>query len=445
MKVKQFYDTDLAHASYAVLSKGQLAVIDPGRDPQPYYDYAREQEARIVAVMETHPHADFISSHLEIHQKTGATLYASQKTDAQYPHQGFDTGDELKLGQLRLQAFNTPGHSPDSISILLLDKEGRQQAVFTGDTLFVGNVGRPDLREKGGEIESQKQQLARQMFHSTRDFFMKLDPGVVVYPAHGAGSLCGRNISEDLSSTIEHELRQNEMLQKMSENAFVEALLAEQPYIPKYFKNSIALNKRGAAALHASLLKVPRLTDDEPLEAGVQVIDARDQIRFKNEHIKGALNLMEGPKFETWLGSLLEPHEPFYLLADEEDKLDRLIKKAAKIGYEENIKGAMVNRKPGEKHSRFINLEHFKANPEAYQVVDIRNEEELEEGKLFAHAQHIPLYELRERIGEVKTDKPVVVHCGSGYRSAAGFSILESELPNTTIYDLSTAVKEYLV
>ena len=443
MKIHQIYDKGLAHASYAIVSNGEMAVVDPARDPQPYYDFAKEQQAKIVAVIETHPHADFISSHLEIHQQTGATIYASNKIGALYPHKGFDKGDRLKIGEVTLEAYNTPGHSPDSISILVVDKEGRQHSIFTGDTLFVGDVGRPDLREKGGEMESMRENLARQMFHSTRDVLMQLERNVLVYPAHGAGSLCGKNLSTDLSSTIGRELETNYALQEMPEEQFVTTLLEDQPFIPKYFKNSVELNKKGAPPFAQSIAKVTRLTADEKLEEGVLVIDSRNQLQFKNAHLPNSINLMDGLKFETWLGSIVAPDEPFYLLADNEETLESLIRKTAKIGYEGNIKGAMVAAKTGDQHSRMVNVEHFKANPDAYHILDIRNTGEVKDGKIFEKAQAIPLHELRERSAEIPSAKPLMVHCAAGYRSAAGSSILENLLPDVEIYDLGEVIKEF--
>src|SRR6185503_9542174 len=221
MKIHQFYDKGLAHASYAILRNGKIVVVDPGRDPQPYYDFATLNEATIVGVIETHPHADFVSSHLEIHQTTGAVIYVSRLTGAEYPHETFDDGDMIQLDDVKLKAINTPGHSPDSICILVEDQHGNERALFTGDTLFVGDVGRPDLRENAGNITAKKEELARQMYHSTRDKLMRLPDDVVVYPAHGPGSLCGKNMSPDLQSTIGRELRENYALQLMDELMFV--------------------------------------------------------------------------------------------------------------------------------------------------------------------------------------------------------------------------------
>jgi hydroxyacylglutathione hydrolase len=444
LKIKQFYDTGLAHASYAVVSEGKLAVIDPGRDPQPYLAYAQEQQGELVAIIETHPHADFVSGHLELHTRTGAPIYTSSKADVAYAHTAFDGGATLSLGRITLKALDTPGHSPDSISILLIDEDGRQHSVFTGDTLFVGDVGRPDLRETEEDEETKREHLARQMYKSTREVLMPLEREVLVYPAHGAGSLCGRNISSELTSTIGKELESNYALQQMSEEAFVQSLLADQPFVPKYFSSNVALNKQGAPAYEESLRRIPRLSPEAPLEPGVLVVDSRDQLKFKNRHIKGALNLMDGPKFEIWLGSIVGPDEPFYLIAEDEETLQKLLSKAAKIGYEKNIKGAMVHSTPGDEHDLFIILEHFKAAPQTYTIVDVRNRSEVKQGKIFEHALPIPLHQLRERAAEIPTDKPVVVHCAAGYRSAAAFSILDSQLQGTRVYDLGGAVKDFM-
>ena len=202
MEIKQFEDKNLAHFSYAIMSKGEVALIDPSKNPQPYYDFAKQHNAKITAVIETHPHADFVSSHLEIHNATSANIYISKLLGAEYTHQAFDDGDVIKLGNITLKALNTPGHSPDSISIVAIDENGKQQAVFTGDTLFIGDCGRPDLRESAGAITAARQELAKQMYHSLRNKLMTLPDDVLVYPAHGAGSLCGKGLSAANTSTI---------------------------------------------------------------------------------------------------------------------------------------------------------------------------------------------------------------------------------------------------
>ncbi len=443
MFLHQFYDTGLAHASYAVIRAGKMVVIDPARDPQPYYDMAKLHEANIVGVIETHPHADFVSAHLEIHEHTGATIYVSKLVGAGYPHQTFDEGDEIGLNDITLRAINTPGHSPDSICILLIDEDGKLTTIFTGDTLFVGDVGRPDLRENVGNITAKKEELAKALYQSTRNKLMQLPFDVVVYPAHGPGSLCGKNMSPDLHSTIGRELRENYALQLMSEPDFVKLMTADQPFMPQYFAYDVALNKQGAPNLNASLTTVPRLNKNARLTEGALVIDVRAENEFKKRHVKGSINIQQNGKFETWLGALLAPNEAFYLIAANQLSLNDVITKAAKIGYEKNIKGALLLPDHVSYSSPELNREDFDSHPQKYTIVDVRNWNEINESKIFEQALTIPLPELRNQISNIPTDKPIVVHCAAGYRSAAASSIIAAYITTIPVYDLSDAVAEY--
>jgi len=442
MIIQQFYDKGLAHASYAVIRTGKMFVIDPARDPQQYYDFAKQHDAAIVGVIETHPHADFVSSHLEIHRATGAVIYASKLTGAEYPHESFDDGDVIRLNEIKLKAINTPGHSPDSICILVEDEDGREQALFTGDTLFVGDVGRPDLRENVGNITAKKEELARSLYHSTREKLMKLPHSVKVYPAHGPGSLCGKNMSPDLESTIGRELRENYALQLMSEPEFVKTIIAQQPFVPKYFGSDVELNKKGAPGFKESINDILRLKGGVTIEKDALVIDTRPNAEFMRGHEKGAINLQNGGKFETWLGAIVGPGERFYLVANDEDALEAVIAKAAKIGYERNIIAGIYCPEYPLMPARNFNLPRFTTNPERYTVVDVRNEIETEDNLIFENALVIPLPELRERVVEIPEDKPIVVHCAAGYRSAAAASIVAAKISAVPVLDLSEAVVE---
>ncbi|UPL50073.1 MBL fold metallo-hydrolase [Hymenobacter sublimis] len=443
VQIQQFYDKGLAHASYAIRSNRQVAIIDPARDPQPYYDFADEHEATIIAVIETHPHADFVSSHLEIARETGATIYASKLVKASYPHQTFDDGQRITLGSVELHALNTPGHSPDSISVLLMDELGQTRAVFTGDTLFVGDVGRPDLREDDNVGGHSREQLAAQLYQSTRQKLMTLPATTRVYPAHGPGSLCGKTTSPDLDSTIGKELKTNYALQPMSQDEFIKVLLEDQPFMPKYFGHDVLLNKQGASSFEDSVRAVPRLHSGIPLEPGVVLIDTRPAEEFRAGHLSGAINLMDGGKFETWLGSIVGPQEPFYLIADSQIALDTVIRKTAKIGYEGNIKGALLTPRELPVTSPATDVEHVRQQPQDFTIVDIRNRTEAQQ-PIFDNALLIPLPELRERAHEVPTTKPVLVHCAGGYRSAAGASILQAALPaEVPVYDLGEAITSF--
>ena len=449
MEIKQFEDKNLAHYSYAIISKGEVALIDPARNPQQYYDFAKQHNAKITTVIETHPHADFVSSHLEIHNTTDATIYVSKLLGAEYPHQTFDDGDAIVLGNITLKALNTPGHSPDSISIVAINENEKQQAIFTGDTLFIGDCGRPDLREQAGAITAAREELAKQMFHSLRNQLMTLPDDVLVYPAHGAGSLCGKGLSEQNSSTIGAEKISNWSLQTMSEENFVKELLADQPFIPKYFPFDVGANKKGADAYAINIAKVKQR---EPvtcqgcansLNPDILIIDTRPQVQFKKAHLKNAINLMNDTKFETWLGSIVNPNEQFYLIAENETVLNQLIERTAKIGYEKQIALAFV-MDYGNTEMNLFDSDKLKDNEGAYTIIDIRNHSEVKTSKIFANAIHIPLHELRERTNEIPVNKPIVVHCAGGYRSAAGSSIIKSKLNGTSqVYDLSEAVKQF--
>ncbi len=343
MHIQQFYDEGLAHASYAILSEGKVALIDPGRNPQAYDDYAEANSAKIVAVFETHPHADFVSSHLEFHKKEDATIYVSKLVGAEYPHTPFDQGDSVQMGKVTFKSLHTPGHSPDSISILLVDENGKDNALFSGDTLFIGDVGRPDLREKVGNMKAQREDLAKLMFTTVQKKLKPLADDVLVFPAHGAGSLCGKNLSDARQSTIGEQRATNWAFGDISEKTFVDSLLQGQPYIPKYFGYDVDMNKKGAPSYQRSISAVSRWPEGAALPAGAIVIDVRKQNDFAAGHITGAINIMNGAKFETWLGSIVGPEERFFLVADSEAELEIVIFKSAKIGYEQLIKGALVN------------------------------------------------------------------------------------------------------
>ena len=446
MQIKQFEDKSLAHFSYAILSEctKKIALIDPSRNPAPYLDFAKENDAEIEIIIETHPHADFISSHLELHHTTGATIYTSKLVGAAYPHKSFDLGDHLQMGKIKFSAINTPGHSPDSICIIL-EHEDVQKAVFTGDTLFIGDCGRPDLREQEGELLTGRLELGRQMYHSLRNELMVLCDETIVYPAHGAGTLCGKALSKARSSTIGKEKATNWCLQAQTEDEFVKELLKDQPFIPAYFPFNVALNKKGAPAFKTSVdaISIEQMSDAITLDSTIWIIDIRKENIYKDGHLPKTINLMEGDKMETWLGSTIQPDEDFYIIGDNINSLRIMIERVAAIGYEPQIKGVFILQN-GEIKSNKIDLNLFNANPQQYTIVDVRNEEEVYDKKIFAGSLSFPLGKLRENVGKIPTSKPIVVYCAGGYRSAAASSFLQSELKNKVkVFDLGEAVKLY--
>lgn len=445
MTIKQIYDETLAQGSYAVESDGEVALIDPGRDTQPYLDFANENNAKIIAVFETHPHADFVSSHLEFYEKHKARIYVNPLVGVSYDHQPMEHNDEVKIGEgITFRALFTPGHSPDHNSYLLIDKSGKEKAVFTGDSLFVGDVGRPDLREGAGNLQVEKKELAAMMYDTINNVFKNIEDDVLVYPAHGAGSLCGKNMSDDLYSTIGREKKENWAFNEQDKGTFINNYLDGQPFIPKYFPFDVEKNREGAPALSDSLSKVTILPEGSLVEDTVLNIDVRGQGSFKKDHINGAINIQLGEtnKYETWLGSIISPDESFNIIASGEAELKEAIKRTAKIGYETNILAAVVNPTGNFVSENILDLQDFKKNPDNYTIVDIRNNSETIDDPKFKKAVNIPLPELRDKVSDIDYSKPVVVHCAGGYRSAAGASII-SKYNNAQVYDLSESVKDF--
>lgn len=443
MNVKQFEYKPLAHFSYAIVSNGEMAVIDPERNPKQYYAFAKENNAKIVAVIETHSHADFVSSHLEIHKMTGAPIYNSEKLDAVYPFQSFDEGSHIAIGDVSLKAINTPGHSKDSITIVAIN--GNSTVLFTGDTLLIGDVGRPDLRGEGEDMDTIRKELAEMMYHSIQNKFTQLPNDALVYPAHGAGSLCGKNMSDDKSSTLGKERTNNWAFKQQTEQEFLDKLLDDQSMIPSYFKYDVDLNKKGAAAVEPA---IGNISFNENGSASGLIVDMRDEASFKNDHIKGSINIQavsEDNPFETWLGSIVKPEEEFILVIDKAENKDEILHRVAKIGYENKVKQVITfsNSNKNLEKMEDIDFKDFKNNPDKYTIVDVRNKSEVEEEKYFKNALPHPLNELRDTFDEIPTNKPIVVHCGSGYRSAIGSSILQKKLEGATVFDLNDRVEEF--
>lgn len=444
MKIKQFEDKPLAHYSYAIISEGKMALVDPARDPMPYYQLAEENDARIVAVFETHPHADFVSSHLQIHKETGATIYTSSMVGADYPHQAFEEGDSFKMGAVTFTAIHTPGHSPDGITIHA--RQDKEHALFTGDTLFIGDVGRPDLREKAGNMQAKREELARMMYHTIKDKFNDLPDETLVYPAHGAGSLCGKNLSDAASSTLGNERQGNWAFKEQTEEEFVNEILKDQPFIPSYFGYDVGINKHGAGNFESSITGIPFYMEQTPDINGLLVVDTREEEAFKKGHLKGSVNIQangEDDKIETWLGSIVQPEEKFVLVIPSAEKREEILSRIAKIGYETQVEAVItLDKEQALESSEPMPLEKFRSSPGSYTIVDIRNTGEVNTTPIFKDSINIPLNELREAYGKIPQDKPVVVHCAGGYRSAAGSSILE-KLIDQQVYDLSEAVKDF--
>jgi hydroxyacylglutathione hydrolase len=438
MYFKQFYLGCLAHASYLIGSDGEAAVIDPQRDVDQYLEEAKANELVIKYVIETHLHADFVSGHQELADRTGAEIVFGEKAAAKFRHQVVKDGDEIKLGSVTLRMMETPGHTPESISILVIDHEvsPEPQKVLTGDTLFIGDVGRPDLAGGAGYTP---QQMAELLYESLHGKLLKLQDAVEVYPAHGAGSLCGRNISKETSSTIGEQKRFNYALKPMSKEEFVRLMTTDLPKAPDYFAYDAEANRAGAKALD-SLSRPKALSPMDVLRLGsvdYLVLDVRSAKEFGAGHVPNAINIGLGGQFAMWAGSLLPLAAPLIIVADSEAQVDEATMRLARVGIETvkgYLAGGMLAWHEAGLQSAMVpqitvnELNELLADESELQVLDVRRPPEFQSGHV-PEAKPAPLSILKERIPIMNLDprKPTAVICAGGYRSSAATSLLEQQ------------------
>ena len=435
MILEQYYLGCLAHASYLIADEasGSAAVVDPQRDIGEYVADARRHRCRIEHVVLTHLHADFVADHLELRDLVGAEIHLGARAQAEYDFAPLADGDTIALGKVRLVALETPGHSPESISILVYDGSSeRPHAVLTGDTLFIGDVGRPDLRASLGWSSDE---LGGLLYDSVHGKLLPLPDETLVYPAHGAGSLCGKHLSTDTVSTIGVQRRYNYALQPMSREAFVGVVTADQPDSPAYFSYDAVLNAKERPTLDEALAEsLTPLTLEQVLElaeSGAQLLDARTSADFAGAHLSGSVNIGLDGSFATWAGTLLAPDRPIVIVVEpgrEQEAALRLgrICFYGIAGYLEGGMQALAGRPDLVARSRRItrrSLDEQLAGPEPPVVLDVRAASERAER--IAGSINIPLGRLQDSLQEVPSSRPVVVHCSSGYRSSAAMSILE--------------------
>jgi hydroxyacylglutathione hydrolase len=421
---KRFYVEGLAHASYLFGDGGEAAVVDPKRDIDDYLEAAQAAGLKIVAILNTHPHADFVSGHLELAQRTGARIYVSHRAPVSYAHVDVRDGDIIRVGPLEVTALETPGHSPDSLSWVLRE-QAHPVAVFTGDTLFVGDIGRIDLRDG----EEQPTVLAAALHESLFDKLFILPTAVRVLPAHGAGSLCGRSISAAPSSTIGEELRSNWAVKVGDRAEFLRRTLANVPDRPAYFAHDLAVNLRGAPPI--AEIPTPRPLIETELEAHVAtgglVLDLRSAPLFGAGHFPGSLHFsLELSLFSTWVGFFVPPDRPLVLVVENADDATRARLELARIGFDQ-IHGfilaeALTQLEQTSQMSAADLREAIEAGA-GPRVLDVRTVQEWQEFHL-DHAFHIPLPKLPARLAELPKGEPLAVICGAGNRSSIAASLL---------------------
>jgi glyoxylase-like metal-dependent hydrolase (beta-lactamase superfamily II)/rhodanese-related sulfurtransferase len=461
MKIQQYYLSCLSHASYMITDdKTKTAVVvDPQRDIDQYLADAKAGGYTIRHVFLTHFHADFIAGHIELRDKAGATIHLGRRAEAEFECAKMKNGDVIEFGDVKLEILETPGHTPEGISILVYDlAKSRTEplAVLTGDTLFIGDVGRPDLLASVGVTADE---LADMLYDSITNKLVTLPDATLVYPAHGAGSMCGKSLSKETVSTIGEQKKFNYALQPMSQEAFKKIVTADQPEAPDYFVHDAILNRQERASLEESMQKTLKpLSLDEVLaleKSGGQLLDVRDGIDFEGGHLKGSLNIALNGKYATWAGSMLSHDKPIVVIAEEGGE-EEAVMRLGRIGFD-NVAGylaggmsALASRDDLVERTQRITapaLAEWLAGkrPDAGPapiVIDVRSEAEHAGGHIEG-SLNIPLTHLDERIGEIPAGRPVAVHCEGGYRSAIAASLLQ-KLSRAGVHDLVGGYKAWL-
>jgi glyoxylase-like metal-dependent hydrolase (beta-lactamase superfamily II)/rhodanese-related sulfurtransferase len=440
MLIHQFYLSCLAHASYLIgdESSATAVVVDPQRDVDQYVSFARDHGLTIRHVILTHFHADFVAGHLELQEQTGATIHLGRRAQAEYAFTPFGEGDRIDLGGARLEALETPGHTPESISILVYDlavSGTTPYAVLTGDTLFVGDVGRPDLRAALGWSATD---LGGLLYDSLHGKLLTLPDSSLVYPAHGAGSLCGKAISRETVSTIGEQRRVNYALQPLSKAAFIELVTADQPEAPSYFTYDAVLNSRKRQTLKEALAwELRPLSLDDCLELqrhGVQLLDTREPGEFAAAHLAGAINIGLGGTYATWAGTLLDRERPIAIIADPGAEPESALR-LGRIGFD-HVVGYLEGGMAGAVARPELVSETIRVSPEraaelrattpGLRTIDVRAAGERAAAAI-ASSTHIPLQHLSTELKDVPKDTPLLVHCAGGYRSSIAASLLQRD------------------
>lgn len=438
MVLEQFYLNCLAHASYLIGDETTrtAAVIDPQRDIDRYLAFADERGLRIQHVFLTHFHADFIAGHLELRDRTGATIYLGAAAKAEYPFTPLADGAIVQFGQVRLQALATPGHTPESISITVYDlarSDTEPYAVLTGDTLFVGDVGRPDLRVALGWSAAD---LGGLLYDSLRTKLLTLPDASLVYPAHGAGSLCGKALGKETVSTVGEQRRSNYALQPMSKAAFIDLVTADQPDAPPYFTYDAVLNSKERPTLDETLA---RELNPLPLErvltlqgAGAQLLDTREAGEFAAAHLAGSINIGLGGQYATWAGTVLKHDAPIVIVADPGRESESAVR-LGRIGFDQVAGYLADGLRSLESHPELTATTERISAPLAAErlagadpplAIDVRAPSE-REAKHLAGSVSVPLNHLSARLAELPAGRPLLVFCAGGYRSSIAASLLQ--------------------
>lgn len=439
--IEQIYTNCLAQGAYFIESNGEAAVIDPLRETFPYLERAKERGVKITYIFETHFHADFVSGHLDLAKQTGASIIYGPSAETSFDKHTAVDGEEFKVGDITIRVIHTPGHTPESTTYLLIDEDGKEHAIFTGDTLFIGDVGRPDLAQKATNLTQED--LAGWLYDSLRNKIMTLPDDVIIYPAHGAGSSCGKNMSSQTWDTLGNQKRNNYALRAdMSKSEFIEEVTDGLMAPPQYFAKNASLNKKGYTSVEDAMmtgltpLSVDRfssLLSDE----SVLILDVRDRCHFVKGFIPGSLFIGLDGSFAPWVGALITDIKQKIALVATPGKEEEAVRRLARVGYDNAIGylsgGIEAWTSSGKEIDKInsINVKHFtKTFPEEHgradiDVLDVRKPSEYETSHI-VNAQSVPLdfFNERDLTNEIMTDRHYYIHCRSGFRSTIASSLL---------------------
>ena len=438
MKVEQIYTGCLAHAAYYIESKGEAAVFDPLREVQPYIDRAQIDNAEIKYVFETHFHADFVSGHLDLRKKTGAEIVFGPNAKPGYEATIAKDGQVFKVGDYKVKVIHTPGHTMESTTYLLIDDQGKEHGIITGDTLFIGDVGRPDLAQHVvSELTEEK--LAGHLYDSLRNKIMPLSDDLIVYPNHGAGSACGKMMSKETTDTLGHQKEVNYALQPdMSKEEFIKELLTGLTAPPGYFPQNVLMNIKGYESLDSIMERGTQPLSAEAFEAaanetGALVLDTRNAGDFAKGFIPNSINIGLEGSFAQWVGEMIPDVKQPILLITEPGKEEEAVTRLSRVGYDNTLgylKGGIESWKKSGKdmeQTRRSTVEQVVDQYEKHQlpmVIDVRKKSEFDSEHLI-DAVNIPLNEINQHLAEIPKDKPFLLHCAGGYRSMIASSILK--------------------
>lgn len=438
MKVEQIYTGCLAQGAYYIESNGEAVVIDPLREVQPYIEKAEKDNAKIKYVLETHFHADFVSGHLDLAKKTGATIVFGPTAKPSFKAHVAEDGEILNVGNIQIKVIHTPGHTMESTCFLLIDENGKETALFTGDTLFIGDVGRPDLAQKViADLTQEK--LAAHLYDSLHNKIIPLADDIIVYPAHGAGSACGKNMSKETTDTLGNQKKTNYALQPMSKEKFIEEVLDGLMPPPGYFPANVLMNIKGYESIDEVLHKGTQALSPTEFEVAANetdalLLDTRDAQTFAKGFIPNSINIGIDGNFAPWAGTLIPDIKQTILLIADEGREEEIVTRLARVGYDNTIgylKGGFEAWKNAGKETDTIEsisvdelAKRMEENPDL-NILDVRKKSEHFSEHLIG-SENIALDYINEHIAEVNKDKTYYVYCAGGYRSMIFNSILRA-------------------